>query len=98
VIQVALVAAEFFSGSYLPALKAVLPPLVPGSNKSSAVRAAVLEQHSPVLQQLIESLVLRTQLRPEVAVCATADARDIPDDARTVSALDNVSGKQYYAL
>ena len=66
--QVALVAADFFSGSYLPALKAVLPATTSGGGDASAaaasamVRSAILLQHSPLLQPLVEALVLRTQV------------------------------------
>ena len=65
--QVALVAADFFSGSYLPALKAVLPATSGGGDASAAaasamVRSAILLQHSPLLQPLVEALVLRTQV------------------------------------
>ena len=78
-LQVALVSADFFSGSYLPALKATLASI------GDTTRALVLAQHSPLLRPLVEALVLRTQLSPDAAEVATADARDIPDDARTVS-------------
>ncbi|KAG1664366.1 hypothetical protein FOA52_004699 [Chlamydomonas sp. UWO 241] len=74
--EVALVAADFFGGTYLSALKG-LPWVGPG-------RAEVLSRHAELLQGLTESLVLRTQLKPEVAAVATADARDIPDEARMV--------------
>ncbi len=75
-VQVALVAADFFSGTYLPSLKAV--------PSSSPFHHSVMAQHTPLLQCLTESLVLRTQLKPEVAAVATADARDLPEQARTV--------------
>ena len=65
--QVALVAADFFSGSYLPSLKAVLPANSSSRDASAAaasamVRSAILLQHSPLLQPLVEALVLRTQV------------------------------------
>lgn len=77
-----MVAAAFFSCTYLPELKAALNP-----STNPEQRQALRNQHASLLQRLTELLVLRTQLRPEVAAVATADARDIPDDARTVREL-----------
>ncbi len=59
--QVALVAAEFFSRVYLTELKATLPPARLLGAAPWGDRAAVVEQHSPLLQSLVEALVLRTK-------------------------------------
>ena len=59
-IQVALVAADFFRDHYLPGLRSTL------AAAGDEARPAILDQHSELLQPLIEALVLRTQLSPQV--------------------------------
>jgi hypothetical protein len=48
-------------------------------------RAAALAQQTPCLHALATALVTRTQLSPAALCSATSDARDLPEEMRTVS-------------
>ena len=45
---------------------------------------AVRLQHAELLQHLTRALVVQAELRPGVALAASADARDLPEAVRTV--------------
>ena len=72
---VALAALDYWQEGYLEPLMG-LPP---------EVRQGALHQQQTTLQALTRAVVRRTQLAPEVAATATADARDLPEETRMVS-------------
>lgn len=56
--------------------------------------AAILVQQQPVVEALTAALVRRTQLTPVSLAAATADARDLPEEMRTVGAAALWAGGQ----
>lgn len=50
-------------------------------------QSSMLLQQRGVLEALTRALVRRTQLSPEAAAAATADARDLPEETRMVSCI-----------
>jgi hypothetical protein len=71
---VALAALDFWQASYLEPIKG-LP---------EQVRLGVVAQQHGVLLSLASAVIRRTQLTPAAAQSATADARDLPEEFRTV--------------
>jgi hypothetical protein len=73
-LQVALTALGFWQDTYVVTLQGL-----PSSSRQGAIGA-----HTPLLQHLTSSLVLRGQLGAATAASATADARDLPEEVRMV--------------
>lgn len=73
-MQVALTALDFWSDTYIVTLQG-LP---------ADARKGAMVGHTPLLQHLCAALVMRARLEPDVALTATADARDLPEHVRMV--------------
>lgn len=58
-----------------------------GSGAGGSGAGLLPPEHQALVEQLVMTLVLRTALLPEVAAVATADARDLPEEARMVRRL-----------
>ena len=71
---VALAALDYWQDEYLASLQQL-----PADS-----RPAVLQHQQQVLQALTRAVIGRSQLPIDVAAAATADARDLPEEIRTV--------------